>query len=70
MYQKKYIYICKFYKGREYNLAFKDLDKLRQYLVYGWDLTFDENKITDTGKDREFIYEQDNITIEKVALVE
>ena len=70
MYKKRYIYILTFFKGKEFNLAFGNLDKLRQYLVYGWELPFDENKITDTGQNREIIYSQDNITIEKVVLVE
>lgn len=70
MFKNQFIYICKFYKGREYNRAFKDLDKLRQHLVYGWDLPFDESKIKDTGQDRELIYSQDNITIEKVVFIQ
>ena len=70
MYKTRYIYILTFFKGNDFNLAFGHLDKLRQYLVYGWDLPFDESKITDTGQYREIIYAQDNITVEKVALVE
>jgi hypothetical protein len=69
MHKKRYIYIVSFSKGKVYNRAFADLDKLRQHLVYGWELPFDESKITDTGQDREIIYSQDNITIEKVVLI-
>lgn len=69
MYQKKFVYIVKFHKGREYNLAFGDFEKLRQHLVYGWDLPFNQENITVTDKNREFIYNQDGITIEKVVLV-
>jgi hypothetical protein len=70
MYKKRYIYIVSFSKGKEYNRAFADLDKLRQHLVYGFELPFDESKIKDTGQDREIIYSQDNITIERVVLVQ
>ena len=69
MYIKKYIYIVSFSKGKVYNRAFADLEKLRQHLVYGFELPFDITKIKDTGQDREIIYNQDNITIERVVLV-
>lgn len=70
MYNKKYVYILKFYKGWDFDLAFKELDKIRQFLVYGFDLKFYENKLNITEADREIIYNEDNITIEKIVLKE
>ena len=66
----RFIYLVKFKSkgGKEYEIAFPDLDQVRIHLVHGWDLPYDESKIEklDTSG---VIYNQDNIVIRQVGVV-
>ena len=66
----RFIYLVKFKSkgGKEYEIAFPDLDQLRIHLVHGWELPYDESKleILDTSG---VIYDRDDITIRQVGVV-
>ena len=70
-YQKQYVYIADYrHNGVWKRIAFTDIDQMRIYLVYGFLLPFESEKLTITDADNEIIYDQDFLKIEKCVKYE
>ena len=69
-YDKQFTYIATFNRDDDvYRLSFDDLDVLRIYLVHGFRLPFDSEKLNITDANDEVIYDTDVVKIEKIAKV-
>lgn len=69
-YEKQFIYIATFNRDDDvYQLAFEDLNELRVYLVHGFRLPFDSEKLNITDANDEVIYDTEYVKIKKIAKV-